>query len=502
MDNMNSNKSYICIDLKSFFASVECVERKLNPLDVNLVVADSERTDKTICLAVTPPLKSFGVSGRPRLFEAKKKVDDINKNRLKNSTNNKFIKESYYYHELLNDRDCKLSFIVARPRMGLYVKYSSFIYSIYLRYIAKEDIHVYSIDEVFIDATPYLKTYNKTAEQLALTLIKDVLKETGITATAGVGTNMYLAKVAMDIVAKKMEPDEDGVRIASLDEIEFRRQLWNHLPITDFWRIGNGLAKRLNDVGIHTMGELALVSLKEEDLLFRLFGVNAELMIDHAWGYEPTTIKDIKNYKSKSNQTGIGQVLHKPYPYDKALVIVKEMADELVSRLIKRGLVTKNLFLHISYDISNAQNPSLMAKIDSVVYDYYGRLCPVPAMSRCSLFEYSSSTDLIVNSFCEMFKRSVNSLLTIRRINVACDIYKKDIKPKVTYIQPNLFTNVEKLDKEYSKRKEKERKESIAQKTILDIKQRFGKNAVIKGIDLTEDATQIDRNKQIGGHKE
>lgn len=497
------DKTYICIDLKSFYASVECVERGLNPLNTNLVVADGTRTTKTICLAVTPSLKKYGIAGRARLFEVIQKVKEINRERRKKINGEPFRGNSVFEDELDRNPYLELKFIIAIPRMGLYVKYSTQIYEIYLQYISKDDIHVYSIDEVFMDVTPYLTNLKTTAEKLAQKMIKNVLRVTGVTATAGIGDNMYLAKVAMDIVAKHVDADADGVRIARLNEISYREKLWHHTPITDFWRIGPGIARRLSNIGIRTMGELALVSLNEEDLLFDIFGINAEHLINHAWGYEPTTIQDIKDYKPNNRSLGIGQVLHSAYPNDQALTIVKEMAENLSLSLVSKNLVCKNISLGVCYDTENLSKPELMALYDDdIVYDAYGRPMPKPVGGGYKFSKYTSSTSILVTYFSKIFTNITNKMFTIRRINVSCDIYPKSKVDKTTAISYNLFPELNKLAVSEIENFEKEQKEEKAQIALLEIKKRFGKNAVIKGIDLCEGATQVDRNKQIGGHKE
>lgn len=491
-------KSYICIDLKSFYASVECVRLNLNPLKTNLVVADKSRTEKTICLAVSPSLKSFGISGRPRLFEVIQKVKEVNKERIKKVYH--FIGKSYDIDELNNPR-LELDYIVATPHMRDYMSISSKIYKIYLKYFASEDIHSYSIDEVFIDATNYLKGYNMTAYDLTNKIIRDILKETGITATAGIGTNLYLAKVAMDIIAKKIQPDKYGVRIAFLDEYKYRKLLWNHQPLTDFWRIGKGYATRLNSIGLYTMGDIARCSLGgfydkyNEDLLYNEFGINAELIIDHAWGYEPCLMKDIKSYVPENNSYGMGQVLHCPYDYDKAKLVVKEMADQLSLDLVGKNLVTNQLMLLINYDIENVNNLDL--KESNLTLDCFGRKIPKHANATINV-DYTSSTNLIVKSFVKLYDSIVDKSLLIRKINISSRVYSKDkIVKKKTYEQIDLFSN-KKNEDTLNTELEKELK---AQKAIIDIKNKFGKNSVLKGMNLEKDATMKEKNEQIGGHK-
>lgn len=447
-------KSYIAIDLKSFYASVECVERGLDPLRAKLVVADESRTDKTICLAVSPALKELGIPGRARLFEVKRKARD---------------------------------FIIAKPRMAYYMSYSARIYNIYLRYIAPEDIHVYSIDEVFIDATPYLKNYKMTARGLAMKLMKEVLRETGITATAGIGTNLYLAKVAMDIVAKHKKPDKDGVRIAVLDETGYRRELWDHKPLTDFWRVGRGYAKRLEEAGMYTMGDVALCSEKDEDYLYKMFGVNAELLIDHAWGWEPCEMRDIKTFRPKTNSLSSGQVLKEPYSFKKALVVAEEMAEEVGLTLLRRRLLTNQVVLTVGYDVSN------MSYEGSKMQDFYGRTVPKHAHGTYNLDGYTYSSREIAEAVRRIFEKNVNPELTIRRImiNVNNVKWEEDLKKELT--QTSLFDSIEK--------REVVAKEKRANEAILEIKKRYGKNAILKGINFEEGATGRERNAQIGGHK-
>lgn len=498
---------YVAIDLKSFYASVECVERHLNPLTTNLVVADESRSDKTICLAISPSLKSYGISSRPRLFEVKQKIKEINQERKQKNHYQDFQGSSYHHQQLIENSFLEVDYIVAMPRMAHYIEYSSRIYSIYLKYVSKDDIHVYSIDEVFIDITSYLKTYQLTPRQLTMKIIKDVLKETGITATAGIGTNLYLAKVAMDIVAKKSPPDKNGVRIAELDEMKYRKELWNHQPITDFWRVGRGYAKRLEKIGLYTMGDIAKCSVGDdfddynEGLLYQIFGVNAELLIDHAWGYEPCTIKDIKSYQPENNSLGSGQVLHKPYPYEKARLIVLEMIDQLSLDLVSKRLVTNQIVLTIGYDRDNLnQNKDY---VTDVVYDHFGRKIPKHSHGTICLKEYTSSTKILMEAIDVLFERIINKHLFVRRINMSlCHIYSEN-HPKIRkdYDQLDLFTNYDDLKKQEEQQKKDLEKERSLQETLLSIKQKYGKNAILKGMNLQEDATMKERNEQIGGHK-
>lgn len=453
---------------------MECVERGLDPLTARLVVADESRTDKTICLAVSPALKAYGIPGRPRLFEVKQKARGID-------------------------------FIIAKPRMALYIDYSTRINKIYLKYVAPEDIHVYSVDEVFMDVTDYLGTYKKTAHQLAITIIRDVLKQTGITATAGIGTNMYLAKVAMDIVAKKMPADKDGVRIAELDEMSYREKLWNHFPLTDFWRVGHGTANRLAKYGLDTMGKIARQSVDNEELLYRLFGVNAELLIDHAWGWEPCTINYIKAYKPEVRSMSSGQVLTEPYTFEKARNVVMEMADALSLDLVRGRLVTDQLVLHVSYDRESLTRPEIASLYHGeIVTDHYGRSVPKPVHGITNLGSYSSSSKEIIREFISLFDRIVNHALLIRRLNVSANRVIKEEHQHATDEGPtqlDLFTDYEALSKEEQTTKAEHEKERRIQEVLLNIKQRFGKNAILKGTSYAEGATAKERNKQIGGHK-
>ena len=501
------NRTYIAIDLKSFYASVECIERGLDPLTTNLVVADNSRTEKTICLAVTPSLKSYGVSGRPRLFEVVQRVREINATRLYNLRKREFSGFSYNKKELDDDLNLKLDYIVAPPRMSFYMEYSTRIYNVYLKYIAPEDIHVYSIDEVFIDVTSYLNTYGLSAKELVQKIILDVLHETGVTATAGIGTNLYLAKIAMDVVAKHIPADEHGVRIAELDEISYREKLWEHKPLTDFWRIGRGYTKKLESVGLYTMGDIARCSLgKEEDyynedLLRRMFGKNTELLIDHAWGWEPVTIADIKAYKPESNSIGSGQVLHCGTDYDKTKIIVREMTEMLVLDLVSKNLVTDQIVLTVGYDRENLMDPVRMRNYKGEYsIDQYGRKIPKHAHGTINLDSYTSSTNVIVRAVLELLNRIVDENLLVRRINMSANhVIAENEAKQDRYEQLNLFDMIEFDEKKVDQ--EKLQKEKDIQKAVLDIKKKFGKNAILKGMSLQEGATAIDRNNQIGGHK-
>ena len=507
---MNKCKTYIAIDLKSFYASVECRERNRDPLTTNLVVADPSRTEKTICLAVSPSLKKYGLSGRARLFEVIQKVKTANEIRKLKAPNHVFCGSSDDSRELQKKPSLKIDYIIAPPRMARYMEYSTKIYNIYLKYIAPEDIHIYSIDEVFIDVTHYLSTYNMTAHELAMTLIQDILDTTGITATAGIGTNLYLCKIAMDIVAKHIEPDKNGVRIAELDEMSYRRLLWNHRPLTDFWRVGRGYSKKLEKIGLYTMGDIARCSIGKptdyynEELLYKLFGINAELLIDHAWGYEPCTMEDVKTYKPETNSISSGQVLHCPYEFDKARLVVKEMTDLMVLDLVDKGLVTNQIVLTIGYDIENItdKNRSQSYK-GTVTTNYYGKKVPKPAHGTTNLPKQTSSTTLITNAVMELYDKIVNKKLPIRRINIVANklVDEHSVKNANKYEQLDLFTDYEILKKQREKENAESEREKRMQNTILDIKKKFGKNAILKGMNLQEGATAKDRNNQIGGHK-
>ena len=507
---MNKCKTYIAIDLKSFYASVECRERSRDPLTTNLVVADPSRTEKTICLAVSPSLKKYGLSGRARLFEVIQKVKAANNIRKIKAPNHVFCGSSDDSLALQKKPSLKIDYIIAPPRMARYMEYSTKIYNIYLKYIAPEDIHIYSIDEVFIDVTHYLSTYNMTARELAMTMIQDILSTTGITATAGIGTNMYLCKIAMDIVAKHIEPDKNGVRIAELDEMSYRRLLWNHRPITDFWRVGRGYSKKLEKIGLYTMGDIARCSIGKptdyynEELLYKLFGINAELLIDHAWGYEPCTMEDVKTYKPETNSISSGQVLHCPYEFDKARLVVKEMTDLMVLDLVDKGLVTNQIVLTIGYDIENItdKNRSQSYK-GTVTTNYYGKKVPKPAHGTTNLPKQTSSTTLITNAVMELYDKIVNKKLLIRRINIVANklVDEHSVKNANKYEQLDLFTDYEILKKQREKENAESEREKRMQNTILNIKKKFGKNAILKGMNLQEGATAKDRNNQIGGHK-
>lgn len=486
---------YCCIDLKSFYASVECRERALDPLKTNLVVADKSRTEKTICLAVTPTLKSYGIPGRARLFEVVQKVKDINYQRKLRAPNHEFTGKSYLAEELRDNPSLELDYIIAPPRMAYYMKYSTSIFNIYLKYVAPQDIYAYSVDEVFCDITKYLKTSKLTPREYVTKMIQDVYNQTGITATGGIGTNMYLAKIAMDIGAKHVKPNDNGVRIAELDEMSYRRLLWNHRPLTDFWRVGHGYAKKLEANRMYTMGDIARCSIKNEDLLYRLFGINAELLIDHAWGYEPCTMEQVKKYKPTSNSLSLGQVLHCPYNYEQTKLIVKEMTDLLVLDLVEKRLVTDQLVLTIGYDVDNLTNPKISVKYKGeVTIDRYGRAIPKHAHGTINLKEKTSSTKAILEAINELYERIINKDLLVRRINVVANNVVSELLQEDEPKQLSFFID----DK---KEKEEKAKERNLQYAIIDIKKKYGKNAILKGMNLEKDGTTIERNSQIGGHR-
>lgn len=496
-------RTYIAIDLKSFFASVECRERKLDPLDTNLVVADESRTDKTICLAVTPSLKTVGVSGRCRLFELKKKVKEANGLRQGNAPGHKLVDSSYSYAELQKDKSLAIDYIIAPPRMAHYMEYSTRIYGIYMKYVAPEDIVVYSIDEVFMDVTNYLDIYGLSPRDLAMKIILEVLDTTGITATAGIGTNLFLCKVAMDIVAKHIPADRNGVRIAELDEAEFRRKLWSHRPITDFWRVGRGYAKKLEAHGMYTMGDVARCSVSNEDLLYKLFGKNAELLIDHAWGWEPCTMAAIKAFKPSTNSLGSGQVLHTPYDWEKAKLVLREMADLLALDLVDKGLVTDQIVITIGYDIQNLTDPELSKSYQGeIVQDYYGRKLPKSAHGSIDLGGYTSSSKKILSAVSELYDRVTDKNLLVRRLNITANHVVEEINaPQKESVsrQLDLFADTA-VDDEAENAAQLERERRL-QEAALTIKKKYGKNAILKGMNLRDGATAKDRNRQIGGHK-
>lgn len=493
-------RQYIAIDLKSYYASVECNERGLDPLTTNLVVADLSRTEKTICLAVSPSLKSFGIPGRPRLFEVVQKVKEVNAARRCKAPGRAFSGKSSDYNELMKHPELELDYIVAPPRMAYYIEYSTIIYEVYLKYVAPEDIHVYSIDEVLIDATHYLQTYKTTAHELAMTMIRDVLATTGITATAGIGTNMYLCKSAMDIVAKKMPADKDGVRIAELNEMSYRELLWNHKPLTSFWRVGHGIAAKLEANGMFTMGDVAQMSLTQygEDRLYKLFGVNAELLIDHAWGWEPCMIADVKAYKPQSNSLSSGQVLSCPYAFEKAKLVTREMTDLLVLDLVEKQLVTDQIVLTIGYDIENLKDPQKAKNYKgAVTTDHYGRSVPKHAHGTQNLDKQTSAGSLIEKAVMELFDRVVDKNLLVRRINICVNHLVPEDSVQDSGEQLTLFTDYEALERERADLA----KERNRQEAILSIRKRFGKNAILRGMNFEEGATAKERNHQIGGHR-
>lgn len=498
-------RTYIAIDLKSFYASVECRERGLDPLDTNLVVADESRTDKTICLAVTPSLKSYGISGRCRLFELKQRVKEANAGRRHDAPGRTLEGSSHSFSQLQGNPSLAIDYIIAPPRMAYYMEYSTRIYSVYTKYVAPEDIVVYSIDEVFMDVTHYLKTYGLTPHDLAMKIILDVLSTTGITATAGIGSNLFLCKVAMDIVAKHIPADKNGVRIAELDEAKFRQELWAHQPLTDFWRVGRGYAKKLEEHGMFTMGDVARCSVQNEDLLYKLFGKNAELLIDHAWGWEPCTIEAIKAYKPSTNSMSSGQVLHCPYDARKAKLVLREMTDLLVLDLVDKGLVTNQIVITIGYDIENLTDPERRRKYQGpVVKDHYGRQIPKHAHGTANLDVHTSSTKIIMAAMSELYDRIVNEDLLVRRLNVvACNVVDEMsvAKQDDNFEQMDLFTNYAQKQIEQEAEQSRQERERRLQQATLSIKKRFGKNAILKGMNLEDGATAKERNAQIGGHK-
>lgn len=504
------DRIYAAIDLKSFYASVECIERGLDPLTTHLIVADKSRTEKTICLAVSPSLKAYGIPGRPRLFEVIRKVEQINSQRSLHAPGRTFTGSSFHDPEVRTHPELSLDYITAVPRMSLYMEYSTRIYDIYLKYIAPEDIHVYSIDEVLIDITGYLSSARPSACKLVGMMIQDVLKATGITAAAGIGTNLYLAKVAMDIVAKHVPADEHGVRIAELDEMSYRRLLWTHRPLTDFWRIGRGYEKKLEEHGLYTMGDIARCSLGKpgefhsEELLYRLFGINAELLIDHAWGIEPCTMADIKSYQPESSSISGGQVLPCPYSFDKARLVVKEMADQLALDLVDKGLVTDQLVLTAGYDRTCLTDPAMQQSYQGpVTTDRYGRKIPVHAHGTINLPRRTSSARQLIASALELFDRITDKSLRIKRLSVTATRIAPEASAKKpeAFEQLDLFTDYEQLERQRLQEEALLQKERQLQTAMLSVKKKFGKNAIIKGMSLEEGATARERNQQIGGHK-
>ncbi len=500
---MENQRTYIAIDLTSFYASAECVDRGLDPLVANLVVADTSRTDKTICLAVSPSLKEYGIPGRARLFEVVQRVRQINTERKRRAGITEFAGKSIDANELRLHPDWELDYIAATPRMAHYIEVSTQVYNTYLQYVAPEDIHVYSIDEVFMDVTSYMRIYKMTAHQLAAKIIHDVLSRTGITATAGIGTNMYLCKIAMDIVAKHIPADKDGVRIAELDELSYRQQLWNHRPLTSFWRVGQGTAAKLAAIGIETMGQIARLSLQHEELLYRMFGVNAELLIDHAWGWEPCTMDYIKSYRPATNSISSGQVLQSPYTFKKARIVVEEMADALSLQLVERRIVTNKMTLTIGYDRESLVNPDVRTKYHGEIrIDHYGRQVPKYAHGTATPPEPTSSSKMIIDAILALYDRIVNPLLLVRRITIAANvILETSAAQKPSAVQLDLFTDYQLLEYQRQQHQEALEKERRMQEARLAIKHRFGNNAILKGLNFGDGATAIQRNQQIGGHK-
>ncbi len=504
MPHQDHSRTYIAIDLKSFYASVECVARGLDPLTTNLVVADTSRTEKTICLAVSPSLKAYGIGGRARLFEVVQRLREVNYERQMKAPGRQLTGKSSSDQELKDHPDWAVDYIAATPRMAHYIEMSSRIYGIYLKYIAPEDIHVYSIDEVIIDVTAYLDSYKLTAHELAMTMIRDVLKHSGITATAGIGTNMYLCKVAMDIMAKKAPADKDGVRIAELDEMSYRRELWDYKPLTKFWRVGHGIAQKLAPYGIDTMGKLARLSVQNEDLLYRLFGVNAELLIDHAWGWEPCTMEMVKAYKPETNSFSSGQVLQSAYDFKKARVVVQEMADQTALDLVSKRMVTHQIVLTVSYDRESLDNPVIRNSYHGeLTTDHYGRQVPKHAHGTANLECPTSSSKIIIEAVTALYDRIVNPDLLVRRINLTVNHVKDEATARESTLpqQLDLFTDYDALEKEKQAEQEALDKERRIQEARLAIKRRFGNNAILKGLNFEEGATAKERNNQIGGHR-
>lgn len=497
---------YAAIDLKSFYASVECIARGLDPLTTNLVVADASRTEKTICLAVTPSLKRYGISGRARLFEVIQRLKEVNIERRYKIPNGRLKGESIDANELDANPALQVSYIAAVPRMAYYMQYSRKIYGIYSHYIAPEDILIYSVDEVFMDLTAYLKTYNTTAHELVIRIIRDVLRQTGITATAGIGTNMYLAKVAMDIMAKKAPADKDGVRVAELDEMSYRRQLWNHKPLTDFWRVGSGVSKRLTTYGLDTMGKIARCSIHNEKLLYDLFGVNAELLIDHAWGWEPSRIADVNAYQPDSNSMSRGQVLKCPYDWEHARIVVMEMAEQMALTLFAKGLLTDQIVLTVNYDSENFANDEDREKFQGEVKkDHYGRWVPKYAHGSANLRQHTSSSQEIVTATMHIYDKHVNRDLLVRRLNITADnvIMVSDLEKEKNGIQLELFTNTTPSENQEEEKNDDthQDKERHIQDTELSLKNKFGNNAILKGVNFKEGSTARERNEQLGGHR-
>lgn len=501
---IENGRTYIAIDLKSFYASVECVERGLDPLTTNLVVADKSRTEKTICLAVSPSMKAYGIPGRARLFEVVQRIREVNAQRRRAAGRQTATGRSVSDTELKAHPEWTVDYIVAPPRMMFYIEYSTHIYQIYLKYVAPEDIHVYSIDEAFMDVTSYLPSLKMSAHELAKTIIRDVFRQTGITAIAGIGSNLYLSKVAMDIEAKHIQADEDGVRIAQLDEMSYRRKLWQHRPLTDFWRVGSGIARKLEQYGIYTMGDIARQSVKNEELLYYLFGINAELLIDHAWGWEPCTMEMVKAYKPTVNSFSNGQVLQEPYTATRARIVVCEMAESMALDLLDKGMVTDQLVLSVGYDIVNLTDPSIRSRYKGkTTTDHYGRQVPKHAHGSINLDEPTSSAKLITDAATRLFDRIIQPGLLVRRLNLTVNHIVSEQKADQTSVpvQYDLFTDYAAIEKEQREKKAWLDKERRVQSAVLKIKKQFGKNAILKGLNYEEGATAKERNEQIGGHK-
>ena len=500
---MDGDRCYLAIDLKSFYASVECVERGLDPLDACLVVADASRTEKTICLAVSPSLKAFGIGGRARLFEVNTRLRQVNTARTGRPSS---ARVSTSGRELAADPALGVGYLTARPRMGLYLEYSRRIYEIYLKWVSPADIHVYSVDEVIIDLTDYLSVYGKTAHQLAMNMIRQVLSETGITATAGIGTNMYLCKVAMDIVAKHIDADADGVRIAEIDEASYRRLLWEHTPITDFWRVGRGIAAKLSDYGMETMGDVARCSLQNEELLYRLFGVNAELLIDHAWGWEPVSMAEVKAYRPETRSISSGQVLQSPYPSDRARTVVREMTDAVALELVEKHLVTDQIVLEVGYDVESLSRPEIQSVYHGkVVKDRYGRPVPFHAHGTANMDRCTSSAKILTEKVLELYDRIINPALLVRRLTLSINRIEPEGAAAAVCddgVQLDLFADYDQQQRRLADEREALERERRRQEAVLNIRHRFGKNAILKGTNFKDGATQRERNGQIGGHRE
>lgn len=499
-----TDRTYIAIDLKSFYASVECMDRQLDPMTTNLVVADESRTEKTICLAVSPSLKAHKIPGRARLFEVVQRVREVNNERRHRAPGRQFAGKSANSIDLQNNPALELDYVVAVPRMGRYMEVSAKIYSVYLKYVSPDDIHVYSIDEVFIDATSYLKLYKLSAHDFAMKVVRDVLKTTGITATAGIGPNLYLCKIAMDVMAKHIKADKDGVRIAELDERSFREKMWTHRPLTDFWRVGRGYAARLEAAGMYTLGDVARMSVKNEDILYRMFGINAELLIDHAWGWEPCTIADIKSYKPENNSISSGQVLQEPYEHDKARLVVREMANLLALDLVEKRLVTDQLILTIAYDVKNLSEPERRKRYTGPIkIDGYGRQAPKDAHGATNLGRHTSSARIITEHMMALFDRITDPELLVRKITIGANhvLRESAVPAEAPQEHPDLFTGYEVLEQKKQAENAELEKERRLQEALLSIKKQFGKNSILKAMNLQDGATAKERNLQVGGHK-